>query len=572
MRLFRFTASALLIFLLTQWIAADIIYLTNGNRIEGEIVNRIDDRVIVRAGGTNFTLRESDILRIEEGNPYNNTLIRARDAFRTNQLMNAIRLLRTASDQGAPGTEVSDILMHFDGTIHRYLSRANDREKREIRRELLDLEERIELSGLVLFNFANYLHRLDDMMNAGRMLDKMGMRTLADDPARREWAMSFFRHQVRFFLERGEFEMALSRIEEMRVYNDGDDTHPQIPLSLLSAAADARDREDFETAINLISTDLAATVPEIARNRAIFTIKQLNMWARDNRQFHQARLYLEPLAEKYPMEYNAAVFNLLKDEARHYLNQNNPQAAEELLMDLEDELIPKELVKLKDEAAFETRRQQTGEDDPIGLLELGEWALERGMYQEALHLLEITRRNPNLVDVSDQLIANAQTEKQVQLLEEAQQLFDKGQLANSIHVISQIKASPVRRSDIISQANRLENIAMASLEAEHRRRPYQAEVFFQEAERAFFQGKHRESFNLLNLIIGEYGETAAARRASQLLPQVLRDLEIASLETGRPPSGAIASEITIEQFQQADKLYEEVRRMMDALRESTGGS
>ncbi len=65
------------------------------------------------------------------------------------------------------------------------------------------------------------------------------------------------------------------------------------------------------------------------------------------------------------------------------------------------------------------------------------------------------------------------------------------------------------------------------------------------------------------MIINQYGDTPAAKRASELLPEVVRSLEISYLEGKISRIPKLPPQFSLEKLQRTDRLGEEVNRLLE---------
>lgn len=560
-------AAGLAAVLLPVTAGADRITLANGHVVEGQVLSESREGVRVRTAGGVLTLDPSSIVEIERVEDFENTLMNAETAFRRRRALDAFALLDEARIQGAPRELIREVIEKHNGgiqgTIH---AMEREEDKLAMRRVLRRAMYEDLLTPRALFHASQNFFLLDDWTSAAEAIERMPEDEISGDPVLRSWVLDFLRKHVRRQLASGNFEAALSEVERMRRLT-GEGPGTQVPLVLLSHVAAARERHEFGRAFEVLAEELFIEVPEIARNRTVYTIEALRQWAEDTGRYREARVSLRPIRDVFFMEYMAARNDLLAAEAEYLLARAQPAEAFELLSEVPEGERSAELKEIALRAEHGKRMEELRGGDPLERLRHGRWAAEQGLHDEALQLFEEARANPNLRDISDQLIENTRRKRDTALLDKAQRAYDMGHLHDVMSHTHRILANPEVGSALSEEAERLKDLARRSMRREAEERPYMAEVFFQQAERAHFLQRNEEAFNLLNMILERYADTPAASRAADLYPSVVRSLEISYLE-GRIAE-IPAHRPRLEALQEMDQLGDEVSELLEALQSQT---
>ncbi|MCC6548021.1 hypothetical protein IT570_12720 [Candidatus Sumerlaeota bacterium] len=546
-------------------VRADKITLSNGRVIEGRVVAREGDRVVVESGGMVTRLSASSVVSVQKVAEYLNVLRGAEESFRRRDVVGGIDKLKAALTEGASVQDARAVLDTAGPIIRSTVGAARDSEKISLRRALHDLVETDLLTTGTMIQTAQNLRALDDWDAAVELLDRMPPETLGEDPMTRAWSLEFMRTLVRRQLARGDFEGAIACVEKIRRIS-GDDSSPEIPLAHLTRAAAARDRNDYTLALGIIARDLASQVPEIARNRALFTIEEMKAWAQKNRKFREAREALLPIQRVFPVEAAAAEQFLMAGEVEDDLNHDDSAAALELADSIPEEQREPKLQKLRNEAFHaEAMKRLADEREPLALLNHGRWCAENGLLDEAMLIFNRTRDNPNLRDVSDEALTNTRRERDTKLLEEAQEFMKLGNIAEVTARTQVILTNPNLGSSLTEEAQKLEALAKASSRRDAEARPYQAEVIFQQAERDYFQQNFEGALKYVSLILNDFADTPAAGRATSLLPEIVRALELAYLEGKISTLPKLPPKFSFDKVQRTDRLGEEVTRLLDSI-------
>jgi len=544
---------------------ADVITLSNGRTVEGRVLSRTEEYVRLEAHGMITKLRTDSIRSIERAPEHENTLLAAETALKRRDPVKGIDLLFQARKEGAPDAEVKTMIERLNSGISGGIHGARSADERSaIRRSIHALMKEDLLTSRTLFFASQNFFQLEDWELAAEALHRIPTADLQDDPVMRQWALDFMRQMVKRRLARDDFEGALTYVERMRRTTD-ESSDANLPLAHLARSSKAREQGDYAHALKIIAEDLAPTVPEIARNRALYTIDQMKDWAERTRKFRAAREAVEPLRGLYPAVYTEARNHLLARECRYLLDNDQAGEALALLDAVPEEERSEEMQSLHNHAYHEYTIIRIESSEPLELLEHGRWCLEHGLMEEAMRIFNKTRENPNLRDLSDQFLANARRERDIQLLEQAKKEYELGDMTAVLGRTNELLQNPNLGSRLSEEARRLNELARKTMNREQEARGPRAEVFYQRAERAHILQKHDESLSLLNLVLSEYTDTPAAGRAADLLPHVVRALELAYLEGRRDSLPKLPDKMELQDFQQTDRIDAEMEDLLDEM-------
>jgi len=482
-----------------------------------------------------------------------------------------IDLLYEAREEGAPREQIMETVekQHsgIAGRIREVTGKNDTKTNLLIRRSLRRLYEDDLLTERALFYISQDFYLLDDWESAAEAILDIDTETLSANETVRNWTLDFMRQYVKRLLRREEFEQAIAYVEKIRRLA-GEKGDPEYPLSYLAEAAAFREVGQYGIAIDIIVNELHPAVPEIARNRAVYTMEQVRDQARLDGNYREALETISSLAELYPMEYAVVRDELIASTAKNALDNNNPESALEYLEKIpEDEWSP-EMEDLYDLAELRYRKANL-DQDPLEMIKLAEWASDKELYQEALELLAKTRKNPNLRKVSDELTSNIRRKQDLKLLEEAEEAYQFGNMPRAIHLAGSVADNENRRSFLKEEAEKLLELARTAIEDEKEARGVQAEVIFQQGERAFFGGNFEGALKFLLLVLKEHPESPAAERAEELLPNVMRELEIAYLEGRTKELPSAIREVRLSDIQRNEELGQEIAKLMETLKEDT---
>ena len=551
---------------------ADTILLKNGLTVDGVVTQETDARVTIRTSGSLLQLPRSAIEGIERENPGTNAVLKARQTLKGGQLAEGVKqLLEAAGMEGDPAT-LESALVENESVLVRAARELSSERRVEARfqfKRLLGAEFLTEPGKLTL---ARTLAELGAEEEAGELVDEAGTVYLREHPRDRVWAEQFLRQLIRSNVSGGQFGHAVGNIERLRLLNP-QGAEGQMALVALAESATARERDEYGKAMRIIAEKLWPDVPEVARNRALVTLRQLTQWAEAHEEERQARKWIKDwLMPLMPIESIGASNRLVRSEAGRALNRGDAGWALRLLDSVDEEARTPELQSLWAQAQFEVKREEVDRNDPIAMFELGRWGLEHDLFEMSLPVFEEVRRNENFRGIVDEQITLIRDERDLRLLNQAIDAYQKGLLFDVIEIANRIALNPDRKSSLQKQAKDLAESARKEIAMEQQRRPYQAEAFYQEAERAHFMDHPLEAWNLIDMLLTHYAETPAAERAAALLPAVARQFEIHLLE-GKP-TRIPAYDVTVSEgaLQRADMLGEEIRRLLHELEATEPGA
>ncbi|MBI5154334.1 hypothetical protein HZA57_03770 [Candidatus Poribacteria bacterium] len=544
---------------------ADSVFLKNGQRIEGIITSESGARVVIRTASGELPLPRSMVERVERAGPQRNATLGASGALRTGNIVAGIRGLVDAYEEAGDGAALDSAIVENCAAILSGLGRLREEERAEARYQLKRLRDAPFVTPASLLVVAQAFAAIDAGLEASDALQMAGIERAAADPGTATWARDFLRGLVRRLVLQGRYQDAVEQIERLRLL-EGPSAEDQLPLVNLAAAARARDQGDYEEALRQISTEIWPSFPEVARNRALVVLRLMTQWAQaEGRERDASRWIRQHLISILPVESLTASMELVKSEAERHMRHGEAFKAMRLIEQIPENERPGELQRIWSQARFDVEFNDVATSDPLALFRLGQWAAKEDLYDEALLALETVRENPALREAADEQAALVKTARDLEKISEAVQLYQQGLLFEARDLCNELLLSPDRESPVAKQAQELADAARKDLALAKQKRPYQAEVFYQQAERAYFTGSLDESWSLIDLLLTHYADTPAAERAANLLPSVAREFEIQLIEGKRSSVPSYESAVSRGFIQQTDRLGEEIGRLLDAM-------
>jgi tetratricopeptide (TPR) repeat protein len=543
--------------------AADRITLSNGRVVEGRVLAEEADRIQVEINGMQSWLSRDRVVSVEASGPGDNLLLDAEAAMRRSDVARALEMLERARREGAACQRIDRFMAEHDARISAEIFRRVPATAGALRGALVTLSAGGCLTTGTLVMTARHLADLEEPTLALDVLDRLRVDDFEGLPQQRAWVLGFLRGELRRLLDRGDFERGLGVVERIKRLDGG--SFEAMPLADLARAAAARDQGRFQLAIEILVNDVRPRFPEVARNRVAICLASLRAWATATRRFDEALEAIAPLAEHFPLDHQTTRNALVVEKARQLIAMGDAEgalAAVDAIPFLERNDEQQEIHRRMFHVVERARLMREG--DPLDLMRHARWCAENGMAAEALEMLAETRQNANLRELSDEMAANIRRDRDTRAIEDARRLHGEGRHGEALAMLQPILLNPGRTSQMDREAQALRRVIEQSMRRDNERRPFEAMVLFQRAERAYFAGDLLAAVKLLQALAREYDGTPAAAMGVQLQPDVLRSIEMAMLEGRRLALPSVPDATTGTAIQRADRLREEMERLMAA--------
>lgn len=540
---------------------ADRVVMKNGAEIIGVIVEDDERRVVIESNGARLPIERSRIESVVYESADVGVLATAAASLRNGNIASAFERLVAAVEAGSPPEAVDEVLSGNRAWLYRGLERVDESERTAILAAGRQLSRSPSLGGQSHMVLARAFDQVGAWSDASDAIRRAGPEAALAAPPE-GWAIDLMRRTIRRLIVQGRYHEAVEQIERLRLLAP-DEAGTQEPLVVIAAAARARDAGDYERALRLLGRDLAAGFPEVARNRLVLTISRTVEWASETSNEAPARRWiLDHAAALLPVEALSAIQRLHESEAARLVRAGAPVLAKRLVDAIPEPDRTPELQRLHDHASFEVRRDALEPDDAVGIMELAQWAAERRMYPEALQLFSQARGFEPVRALADEQVQLVRRQRDTELLERALLAYERGLVRDALEMATAVLNNADAESQLSREARRLARVAERELDLEAARRPYDAEVLYQEAERATLMDRPDEAWELVDLILLRFGDTPAAARAEALLPDIMWRYRMQLLEGRRttpPPSGR---PVDLAALDETDALAREVSELM----------
>lgn len=566
---------------------ADRVTLTNGQVLTGEILTSDTAKVRLRLEGSISDIARRRIRSIEMDSPARNRVLLGRTTIGQGAIAKGLEeWLGALQDEPEAAADMlaNVVELQGDGLTEDFSRIATgERPLAAIRLGRLAGDSRIPTSAR--FFFLECLAPLGSPAEVEQALRSFEAGPLRDDPRRKQFAANFWRRRVRELLQESRFPEALEAVERLRVV-DPESGRPERGLIVLTRAAQLRDAGRLPESLQVLAEELHPLLPEIARNRIDSVVASMPEWVelpegvraeptdpRVAERFRAAReAILGPLAKVEPMRAQAALTTLLSRRARVLLDAGESTSTLVLLRDNDTSPPLTSLERIRDEATFLNRFQRIRPDDSLSMYRLGLWALDHERNDWAREAFLRVMGPQSLIDLAkERLISMAQREDAASL-QRALEAYRAGKSFDALEELTPIlRRTGAENSPVYREARKLADLARGAAQDETRKRPYQADVVLQKAEREFYGGDTDGAILSLVTLLREYGDTPAGARGRLLLPQVMRVAELERAAGARRPLPEIPREIR-EQVSASDSgLDSEMKSILEALNRSVAG-
>jgi hypothetical protein len=364
---------------------------------------------------------------------------------------------------------------------------------------------------------------------------------------------------------RERFEDAIRKIELISMIDRSAGSSSSMLLYLHWGAAE-RDKGRMQNALQLYVDRLLEVSPVLAKNRIRFALEQVGRNARASQQYAHAVDLFRTYGLKYCEEdCKEPYVDLLEEYGQWLLRQNQPSEAREIFQEfcsLTSSSENKHYLALCD---YTEQVAALAPDDYYGHYQLGKMCVERNLLAEAVKEFSLARQASDLQENADMQLEILEQKKDLARLKEAYDLYNEAHYFDAMEHLSPLLEKE-KGGQVKADAKELAELCRVGLENESSQRPYQAEIFLQQAERSFFSMDYDTAIPKLNRILNEYADTPAAKGARRIMNQLINRIQLAQLEGKEIPKSSALKELKIPTVNEKDELKEEISRIVREIR------
>lgn len=505
--------------------AADSVELSNGRALAGAIVREDEHSVSIRTTAGRVDIPRDRIAAIHRGDGANGAMLALDQALQARS--RAERLFAAVSDaaEADPSATASRLAENGPAIVAAAASATNA--ERASALLLARRATRMIPAGEVdaLWTLARAFEAMDAAPDAVDALLGIDRDALAAHAGAGPWAESRLLARARRLAAAGESEQALALAEAAHRLSDSTDA---AVLLALGAARSARERGDFAEALHILRARVAGDYPAVARARARDILRDARAAAMARRDYGPAlALARGDAMHLAPDEAERLAAEMATAWARAELAAGRPEEALEIASSARPR--GEALARLEEQARVRIAIRDADEQ-PIALFEAAQDAARRGFDEEAAGAFRVLRRNAELRPLADEQLRLLARRDDQAMLARAIDAFDDGRMDDAWNAAQAVLNNPDRSTKAAEEAREIAELAKAELNMDLQSRPYEAEMLYQEAERALLAGNASAAWKLVDTVLTDYASTPAAGRADALLPDVAREFRMLYLE------------------------------------------
>lgn len=528
-RFLRLSAVAVLSLTVGGDARGDRIEYADGRVMEGHIVRIDEDFVVIQDGTADFKIPRSLVNRIVEGRPGDRWLRSAKMKLTGGDAEGAIQEFAAAVEEGVDPTSLAAVMVRFDEELAEVVPTL-PRPRREELRSALEVMGQATLprQGTLILSRIRLHLSFGDLEVAGPLIEQLKAEYPETYDVHQASFAAWFEEHVDHALSSGRYDEALDYLVYLRRLDSARAGDKRV-LLVLQWGRRERDQGRYEKAIDIYLNQLMAQSPEIARNRIIDAMEQAEFNDRERDNLGRTIALHERFGlEHVPNFSRRKLVELWSELGFKYLGQERLEEAEKAFIRVDD-LKPGAARDGFRQLEHAERRSEIGENDPLGYYELGEWCLENNMWMEARRAFEQASKTDALYSTAKaqlQYIDNVLHEKELSRL---LSLYESGEFIEVLNGVHAFKGQPLSKG-YRQQVEQLEQLTQDAIHLTVAERPQQAEVLWQQAERAYYMRDYKTAYSMLRELIERYPDTPAGVRGEELYRRLRPTLSLNQLE------------------------------------------
>lgn len=544
---------------------ADRVEKKSGRVIHGVILDENEQYVSIQTGAAEIKIPRSSIRRIVRGSPADHFLLEAKDQISRGDARAAIGALGRAAGDGVDPTSLAAVMLRHRDEIAEAIPRlgAGGRDALAVALEGVADVNYPRPGDLLLARILWHLE-FGDLEGVRNLLKEMRERHGKAYENARAQLVAWLSAKADDALGAGRHSEAIDLLVELRRL-DPQAAGDRRAMLVLTLGREARDRGDYRRAIEQYESQLMDISPNIAIERIETTLLEAEVDYRAQGRLGRAiDLWEEFGATHLPEQAPGRLLNLWRELGRMFQADGKVGSARKCFGNAELIESGSADMELK-QCDYLDRRAAIASTDYVGHYDLGEWALDAGLNEEA-------RQAFDLASGSDVLRENAWTQMRriddalaEEELSRLMGLYDAGKFFELVERLGDFRERPLGPG-LREQATRLGELARDAITLSASERPQQAEVLWQLAERAYYSGELDEAEQLIQTIIQRYAGTPAAERAAAFYRKVRPRMDLNRIERGRRATaiksyGGADSPTTTPAAESSTEIAREIERL-----------
>lgn len=559
-------------------VRADRIRLISGRELVGQVLTTDTQRVYIRTEGGELGIERRRIASIERASPNVTRIEKGYLDLVAGEVLGGLRTWDKALSSGdrTAAKSLSRILVEKGATFRKSLKTLKGEDLRRGTDRLAALAHNEILSPEARFVCVKGLVDLDATTLAAEVLTGPEGSEIHLDATSRAYLIQFWRDEIRRKLAARDYDRALEAINQLNLL-DANAGRSQRALWLLSRIGEARDKGDVLGALRLAVEDLLPLLPEVADNRIGLLLKELPDWASDPdapaNRFAEARKFVETtLAKPMPVAAADTLEDLIAEEGHMLLLEGRTTQTLRLIQSTPWLAKRGRIHALALQAEYRNRLSSLPKNNILALYRVGEWAANEGRDDWAIDLFQQCLDDDTVRPLAEAQLRLLHGRIDSAALQKSVKLYKEGRMFDALEALDPIlkRKKGEAPSTFLKDASHMADLIRSDLRVESEKRPYQAEVVYQQAERAYFAGDYGAAIQHLAEVLRDYGDTPAAKRADSLLPQVMRTLQLEKMEHPKRSVPEVPPDLRSHAAAEKEsRLDQEIHTLLDALNASS---
>lgn len=572
----RFVFAGLLAALPAASALADRIELSDGRVLEGQVERsfrdpELGDVITIVLPGGRITLPAAQLRSVSESTHDVRLLIEARGALRDGRYAEAIMTMHELVSSPSGPAAIAALLERYGQRMAPRVDAMGPDQHAALSRLLQAAAQADNSRSQDALLARVWLHvALGEREAASALLELLRDVLATDDQTRTDLA-AWINERIDRLQERGEHEQARDLLELLAPVD------PQLASGrrvqfYLTWARSHREAGRYEEALHIYQEMVAPGQPQIAAEFIRRTLAEADQaWELTGRErdlIHLYQTYGLPNLEGTSRQRLVQIWRNIGWRSLRRGEYEDARAAFMQANQFEPGSADADLARVE----YRRRRAELADGDLIGHYELGVWAVNNQLDDEALEQFVRASYSPIVGDNARQYILqirNRQAERELLALMDLYDAREYKRVLEGLHAF--------RRKGYVAafqrQADDLERLTLDAMQIALAERPQQAEALLQQAERDFYLDRLDDAQAKLQAIFDHYPRTEAYPRARNLLARVRQKRLLQQVESGDTPTLSPADQdlITTRSEQvvpgqvdmggEIDELYQSLQRL-----------
>jgi tetratricopeptide (TPR) repeat protein len=550
---------------------ADRVRLADGRLLEGTIERRARDpqlgeMVTIALPQGRIILPADQVLSVAPSTPRERALLEARDNLRVGRPGDAVAAMDRVLRLGGPADGPAALLIEHGPALARQVGALSADRLTALRRVLAAVEGTALAESSDLTYARLWLHlALNDAAGVAPLFARLVPAYFDGHPDRRRALADWLGGRIDACNEAQDEEHGAGLLDALARVDPALADGRRVQFYLRWARR-CREAGDFEQSLKIYTTNLLPISPQIARELTSRTLEHADhTYSQRNEESRVIELYRRYGLPTVPDAARRRLVQIWRNQGWRALRRSAFDEAEAAFRRA-DAVTSGSAAKDLTQLEFRRRRRDVPDDDPIARYELAVWANNHQLDDEALDEFRATRASKIVGDNAQAYIGQILNRQAEGELKRLMSLYDAGQYREVLNGVYQFQQQGYA-AGYQDQARRLQDLTMNALQIALAQRPQQAQAFYQQAERAFYQEHYEEAAQKLQIIFDHYQDTLVYPQARNLYARVHERLALARIEQGatQPPTAAkdLTTSPTLKQSPiggEIDDLYRSLER------------